>query len=102
MGIEVLEIDLNKVNEITKESTNVTCVVSAVAGLRDVIIDLQKRILDAALQAQSSPWLHPVIFKCTKKFPVSGFSYRLIYCKEQAGYLSVRILKDVLLPSPAL
>lgn len=51
LGVEVLEIDLTSVDEIAKASAGVTCVVSAVAGLRDVIVDFQKNILDGALKA---------------------------------------------------
>ncbi len=51
MGVQVLEVDLNSIDEIAKASAGVDCVVSALAGLRDVIVDLQKRILDGAIQA---------------------------------------------------
>ncbi|MEO7800787.1 MAG: NmrA family NAD(P)-binding protein [Ginsengibacter sp.] len=51
IGVEVLEVDTNNIDEITKASAGVHCAVSALAGLRDVIIDLQKRILDGAIQA---------------------------------------------------
>jgi len=51
MGVRVLEIDLNNVDEIAKASAGVGCVVSALAGLGDVIVDLQKRILDGAILA---------------------------------------------------
>ena len=51
MGVKVFEIDMDSVEEIATASKGVDCVVSALAGLGDVIIDLQKRILDAAIQA---------------------------------------------------
>lgn len=50
-GVKVFEIDFDSVDEIAKACAGVSCVVSAVAGLGDVIIDLQKRILDGAIQA---------------------------------------------------
>ena len=50
MGVEVLEANLDKVSEIASASTGATCLVSAVAGLKEVIIDLQNRILEAAIQ----------------------------------------------------
>jgi hypothetical protein len=52
MGVEVLEADLNSVDEIALACKGAASVVSALAGLGDVIIDLQKRILDAAIQAR--------------------------------------------------
>ena len=51
MGVKVFEIDMDSVEEIATASKGVDCVVSTLAGLGDVIVDLQKRILDAAIQA---------------------------------------------------
>ncbi|MGY3054000.1 nucleoside-diphosphate-sugar epimerase [Pedobacter sp. UYEF25] len=51
MGVNILEVDLNSVEDIAKVAANMDCVVSALAGLKEVIIDLQKRILDGATQA---------------------------------------------------
>jgi len=51
MGVKVLEVDLSRIDEIAEACTGMNCVVSALAGLGDVIVDLQKRILDGALQA---------------------------------------------------
>ncbi|RNI28885.1 NAD-dependent epimerase/dehydratase family protein [Rufibacter latericius] len=50
-GIEVVEADMTNVAEVTKACQNVSCVVSALSGLRDVIIDTQKVLLDAAVAA---------------------------------------------------
>ena len=51
MGVEVRIIDLNDIDSISAECIDVDCVVSALAGLGDVIIDLQKKILDGAIKA---------------------------------------------------
>jgi len=51
IGVEVRVIDLNDIDAISAECKNVNCVVSALAGLGDVIIDLQKKILDGAIKA---------------------------------------------------
>ncbi|MCX8524656.1 NmrA family NAD(P)-binding protein [Chryseobacterium formosus] len=51
LGAEVSIIDLNDVNAIAAECADADCVVSALAGLGDVIIDLQKKILDGAIKA---------------------------------------------------
>lgn len=51
MGVRVTEADLTSMDEIAKACAGIDCVVSALAGLQDVIVDLQKRILDGALQA---------------------------------------------------
>ncbi len=51
MGVHVIETDLTNVDAIAKVGEGAACVVSAVAGLSDVIIDLQTRVLDGAIQA---------------------------------------------------
>jgi NAD(P)-dependent dehydrogenase (short-subunit alcohol dehydrogenase family) len=51
MGVTVLEVHLSSTDEIAKACTGIDCVVSALAGLGDVIVDLQKRVLDAAIKA---------------------------------------------------
>jgi len=51
IGVEVRVIDLNDIDAISAECKNVNCVVSTLAGLGDVIIDLQKKILDGAIKA---------------------------------------------------
>ncbi|MBC6110314.1 NmrA family NAD(P)-binding protein [Pedobacter fastidiosus] len=51
IGVNVIAVDLSNVDEIAKACADIDCVVSALAGLGDVILDLQKRLLDGALQA---------------------------------------------------
>jgi uncharacterized protein YbjT (DUF2867 family) len=51
LGAEVVEVDFNSVTALTKACADAACVVSALSGLRDVIVDGQKRLLDAAVAA---------------------------------------------------
>ncbi|WP_339880867.1 NmrA family NAD(P)-binding protein [uncultured Algoriphagus sp.] len=51
IGVEIVIIDMSDSDAIANGCEGVTCVVSAVAGLGDVIIDLQKQILAGALKA---------------------------------------------------
>lgn len=51
MGVKVLAVEVNSIDEIAKACAGTACVVSALAGLGDVIIDLQKRILEGSIQA---------------------------------------------------
>jgi nucleoside-diphosphate-sugar epimerase len=51
LGLKVLEVNMNNVEEVAKACEGVSCVVSALAGLRETIIDTQKVLLDAALKA---------------------------------------------------
>lgn len=51
-GVNVVRLDLSKQSEIAKECFGAHCVVSAIAGLRETIIDSQKIILNAAVEAK--------------------------------------------------
>ena len=50
-GVEIVEVDFNSVAALTQACAGAACVVSAVSGLREVIVDLQTRLLDAAVAA---------------------------------------------------
>ena len=51
LGAEIVEIDFSSVTALTITCAGAACVVSALSGLRDVIVDGQKRLLDAAVAA---------------------------------------------------
>ena len=50
-GATVVEVDFNNVGALTQACAGATCVVSALSGLRDVIVDAQTQLLDAAVAA---------------------------------------------------
>ena len=50
-GAEIMEVNFGSVTALTKACVGATCVVSALSGLRAVIVDTQKRLLDAAVAA---------------------------------------------------
>ncbi|RIV23346.1 NAD-dependent epimerase/dehydratase family protein [Fibrisoma montanum] len=50
-GATVLEVDYTSDSELTQACTGGSCVVSALSGLRDVIVDTQTRLLHAAVNA---------------------------------------------------
>ncbi|WP_317128379.1 NmrA family NAD(P)-binding protein [Hymenobacter radiodurans] len=50
-GAAVIEVDFNKVADLTKACVGASCVVSAVSGLREVIVEMQTRLLEAAVAA---------------------------------------------------
>ena len=52
IGVKVIEADLANIVDTAKACKSADCVVSALAGLGDVIIDLQKRLVDAAIKAE--------------------------------------------------
>jgi nucleoside-diphosphate-sugar epimerase len=51
LGVKVYQVDMMNVEEVKVACMGSTCVVSALAGLRDVILDTQKVLLDAAIAA---------------------------------------------------
>ncbi len=51
LGVTIFQGNRWKVEELTNACTGVDCVVSALSGLREVIIDTQKVLLDAAVAA---------------------------------------------------
>jgi NAD(P)-dependent dehydrogenase (short-subunit alcohol dehydrogenase family) len=50
-GVKVIKADLLNVDEVTKACKDIYCAVSALAGLRDVIVDTQTILLKAAVNA---------------------------------------------------
>lgn len=50
-GVKVFTVDMRNKNAVKEACIGVDCVVSAFSGLREVIIDLQKILLDAAIEA---------------------------------------------------
>lgn len=51
LGAEVVAVDMSDVQELTVACQGASCVVSALAGLHDVIVDLQSKLLEAAIAA---------------------------------------------------
>jgi uncharacterized protein YbjT (DUF2867 family) len=51
LGVKVFRVKIWNVEEVSTACQGVSCVVSALAGLRDVIIDAQEVLLDAAIAA---------------------------------------------------
>lgn len=50
-GVKVFQVDTSNKTEISKHCIGANCVVSALAGLRETVIDTQKIFLDAAVEA---------------------------------------------------
>jgi uncharacterized protein YbjT (DUF2867 family) len=51
-GVQVFQVDTSKKEEMVKHFMGVHCVVSAIAGLKETIVDAQKVIADAAVDAK--------------------------------------------------
>jgi uncharacterized protein YbjT (DUF2867 family) len=52
LGVEIATVDLRSASDVAPACTGVSCVVSALQGLRDVIVDAQTVLLDAAIKAE--------------------------------------------------
>ncbi|WP_303311913.1 NmrA family NAD(P)-binding protein [Hymenobacter sp. BT730] len=50
-GVSLVEVDFNNLIELTQACAGATCVVSALSGLREVIVSAQTRLLKAAVAA---------------------------------------------------
>ena len=50
-GAAIAEVDFNSVPELTEACQGGSCVISALSGLRDVIVETQTLLLDAAVKA---------------------------------------------------
>ncbi|RYG87298.1 NmrA family protein, partial [bacterium] len=50
-GVDVVEVDMASVADVAQACQGAFCVVSALSGLRDVIVDTQTTLLDAAIAA---------------------------------------------------
>jgi nucleoside-diphosphate-sugar epimerase len=50
-GAEIIQVDFNSIEALTKACEGGTCVVSALSGLEEVIVDTQTRLLEAAVKA---------------------------------------------------
>lgn len=92
MGVKVFEVDMNSVEEIANASTGVSCVVSALAGLGDIIIDLQKRILNGAIQA-GVPRFIPSDFSCDYNDLVPGENRNFDLRREFKKYIDTTSIK---------
>jgi uncharacterized protein YbjT (DUF2867 family) len=51
MGVRIAAADLRNAAEVTAACSGASCVVSALQGLREVMVDAQSALLDAAIQA---------------------------------------------------
>ena len=51
LGVSIAEVDYSDATSVTKSYSGGTCVVSALSGLREVIVNAQTVLLDAAIEA---------------------------------------------------
>jgi nucleoside-diphosphate-sugar epimerase len=91
-GVDVREIDMNDIQQMTEACTAVDCVVSLLSGLRDVIIDTQRTLLDAAVAARV-PRFIPSDFSLDFRNLVKGNNRNLDLRKEFYSYINLQPIK---------
>lgn len=80
-GVEIFEADLNDKSEAARACAAVNCVVSTLSGLREVIVDAQKNLLDAAVEAKV-PRFIPSVFSLDFTDLISGTNRNLDLRRE--------------------
>lgn len=56
-GVTIIPVDMTNENELAEACKNVTCVISALAGLHEVIVETQTILLNAAVKAGVSRFI---------------------------------------------
>jgi nucleoside-diphosphate-sugar epimerase len=86
LGVKVFKVNMSSVEEVSAACMGASCVVSALSGLRDVILGIQKTLLDAAVAA-GVPRFIPSDYSLdfTKFSP--GENRNLDWRREFHGYL---------------
>jgi uncharacterized protein YbjT (DUF2867 family) len=85
-GVKVYQVNLLDKSEIAKVCEGVGCVVSALSGLREVVIDTQKALLDGAVEA-GVPRFIPSVYSIDFTNLVEGENRNLDLRREFEGYL---------------
>jgi nucleoside-diphosphate-sugar epimerase len=70
LGVEIATVDLRSASEVTPACSGISCVVSALQGLRDVIVEAQTVLLDTAIKADVPRFIPSDYSIDFTKFPV--------------------------------
>jgi len=91
-GVLVFQVDTNNKSEISEHCAGAHCMVSALAGLRETVIDAQKIFLDAAIDA-GIPRFIPSDYSSDFTNLVEGQNRNLDFRREFHRYLDSRPIK---------
>ena len=86
-GINVVEVNMTDKRDIAKVLKNVDCVISALAGLQEVILDTQKSLLDASVMA-GVPRFIPSDFSIDFTDLIPGKNRNLDWRRTFHGYIN--------------
>ena len=93
LGAEVISVDMSNAAELKSACQDVSCVVSALSGLRDVIVDGQTKLLDGAVAA-SVPRFIPSDFAADFTRLAEGDNRNFDLRKEFHQYLDKSAIKS--------
>lgn len=85
-GVKIFQAEMRDINEIAEACEGADCVVSALSGLRDVIIDAQKTLVEGAIEA-NVPRFIPSVFSLDFTNLVPGTNRNLDLRREFNDYL---------------
>jgi nucleoside-diphosphate-sugar epimerase len=91
-GVKVFQIDTSIQSEISKHCIGADCVISALAGLRETIIDAQKIVLDAAVEAKVKQFI-PSDYSTDFTNLIAGQNRNLDLRREFHQYLDKAAIK---------
>jgi uncharacterized protein YbjT (DUF2867 family) len=91
-GVKVFQVDTSNKSEISKHCTGAHCFVSALAGLRETIIDAQRVFLDAAIEA-NVPRFIPSDYSSDFTNLKEGQNRNLDFRREFHRYIETKTIK---------
>lgn len=89
LGVDICELDLLNLPQVTKACEGADCVLSMLSGLEDVIIDTQKVLLDGAIGA-GVPRFIPSDFSIDFRNLIYGKNRNLDFRKRFYDYVNLR------------
>lgn len=92
VGAKVIKVDTSNRAEISKHCVGAHCMVSALAGLRETIIDAQKIFLDAAIEANVKRFI-PSDYSSDFTNLIDGQNRNLDYRREFHRYIDQTPIK---------
>ena len=92
-GVQIFQADLRDKNEIAEACDGADCVVSALSGLREVIIDAQKTLVEGAISEQV-PRFIPSVFSLDFTNLVPGTNRNLDLRREFNEYLETAPIRS--------
>ena len=90
--VKVFQVDTSKKSEISKHCIGADCVVSALSGLREMIVDAQKIVLDAAVEANVKRFI-PSDYSTDFTNLIVGHNRNLDFRREFHQYLDKANIK---------